>query len=178
MATAPQSAPGSGAAEARRRAALELVAAHDAALRRTARRNSICPADAEDAYQRALLVALRKAPAIPPPALARWMHVVTRREAWAVRRARERGLGDEVTPLAAGGPEPAEVAERRERIALTARALATLKPAERRALALLAAGLSYAEIGELCGWSYTKVNRCLAEGRAKLRARIAELEAA
>jgi RNA polymerase sigma factor (sigma-70 family) len=166
----------SAAAEARRRAALELVAAHDCALRRTARRNSMCAADAEDAYQRALLVMLRKAPDIAPPALARWMHVVTRREAWAVRRARERGFGGEVPPLAAGGPEPAEAAERRERVALTARALATLKPAERRALALLAAGLSYAEICDLTGWSYTKVNRCLAEGRAALRDRLARME--
>ena len=163
----------------RNRAAAQLVAAHDAALRRTARRHSICAADAEDAYQRALLVALRKAPEIEPAALARWMHVVTRREAWAVRRARERallGAGEDHGTLAALGPEPAEAAERRERVALTARALATLKPAERRALALLAAGLSYAEIGELCGWSYTKVNRCLAEGRAALRERMARLE--
>jgi DNA-directed RNA polymerase specialized sigma24 family protein len=42
---------------------------------------------------------------------------------------------------------------------------------------LLAAGLSYAEIGELCGWTYTKVNRCLAEGRVALRERLARLEA-
>ncbi|HEX6117074.1 MAG TPA: RNA polymerase sigma factor [Solirubrobacterales bacterium] len=164
-------------AEGRRRAAAELVAAHDAALRRTARRHSLCAADAEDAYQRALLVALRKAPAIEPAALARWMHVVTRREAWAVRRGRERTLyGDGQGGPVATGPEPAEVAERRERIAHAARALATLKPAERRALALLAAGLSYAEIGELCGWSYTKVNRLLAEGRAALRERMARLD--
>jgi RNA polymerase sigma factor (sigma-70 family) len=163
-------------ADSRKRAAAELVAVHDAALRRTARRHSLCPADAEDAYQRALLVALRKAPDIEPGALARWMHVVTRREAWAVRRSRERMLGEDRRPLAATGPEPADQAERRERVAHAARALATLKPAERRALALLAAGLSYAEIGELCGWSYTKVNRCLAEGRAALRERMARLE--
>jgi hypothetical protein len=30
-------------------------------------------------------------------------------------------------------------------------------------------GYSYAEICELCGWTYTKVNRSLAEGRARLR---------
>ena len=165
-------------AAARSRAAARLVATHDAALRRTARRHSLCAADAEDAYQRALLVALRKAPEIEPSALARWMHVVTRREAWAVRRARERTLGlpDDQARVPAAGPEPGEAAERRERVALAARALATLKPAERRALALLAAGLSYAEIGELCGWSYTKVNRSLAEGRAALRERMARLE--
>ena len=34
---------------------------------------------------------------------------------------------------------------------------------------LQAQGYSYAEICERCGWTYTKVNRCLAEGRARLR---------
>ena len=92
-------------------------------------------------------------------------------------RPRARARHDRGASFAPGpDPQPTEIAERRERTALTARALATLKPAERRALALLAAGLSYAEIGELCGWSYTKVNRCLAEGRAALRERMARLE--
>jgi RNA polymerase sigma factor (sigma-70 family) len=170
--------PATAPSEVRHRVAASLVAEHDAALRRTARRHSLCAADAEDAYQRALLVALRKAPDVDTATLARWMHVVTKREAWAVRRARERAIGGAEVPrsLPAPGPEPLELAERRERIALTARALATLKPAERRALALLAAGLSYAEIGELMGWSHTKVNRLLAEGRAALRERMARLE--
>jgi DNA-directed RNA polymerase specialized sigma24 family protein len=44
-----------------------------------------------------------------------------------------------------------------------------LKPAERRAIGLIAAGYSYAEVGEITGWSYTKINRCAAEGRAALR---------
>jgi DNA-directed RNA polymerase specialized sigma24 family protein len=35
---------------------------------------------------------------------------------------------------------------------------------------LQAEGYSYAEIQAITGWSYTKVNRCLAEGRARLRA--------
>ncbi len=34
---------------------------------------------------------------------------------------------------------------------------------------LQAEGYSYAEIAETCGWTYTKVNRSLAEGRARLR---------
>lgn len=162
---------------ARRQATELLVAAHGAALRRTARRHSLCAADAEDAYQRALVVALRKAPDVDPEAFAAWMHVVTKREAWAVRRARERLAVEEPPARRSGGPEPADRAERRERVVLVARALATLKPAERRAIALLAAGLSYREIGELCGWSHTKVNRSLAEGRAALRDRLARLEA-
>ncbi len=47
--------------------------------------------------------------------------------------------------------------------------LAALKPAERRALSLIAAGFSYAEIGAMNEWTFTKVNRCIAEGRAALR---------
>jgi RNA polymerase sigma factor (sigma-70 family) len=163
--------------DARRQAAAALVARHDAALRGTARRFSLCAADAEDAYQRALLVALRKAPEVDPAALARWMHVVTRNEARAVRRERERLLRGVPGRRLEAGPDPHDRAEGRERVVTTARALATLKPNERRALALLAAGLSYAEIAELCGWTYTKVNRCLAEGRASLRERVSRLEA-
>ncbi len=164
--------------DARRQAAAHLAVAHDAALRRTARRHSLCAADAEDAYQRALLVALRKAPDTDPNGLVRWMHVVTRNEARAVRRSRERMWPEELGPGSGepGGTEPADVCERRERIALVSRALATLNPTQRRAVALKAAGLSYLEIAELCNWSYTKVNRALAEGRAALRDRMAVLE--
>ncbi len=50
--------------------------------------------------------------------------------------------------------------------------LATLKPDERRALGMFGAGLSYAEICQATGWTHTKVNRCLAEGRAELRKRL------
>ena len=86
----------------------------------------MCAADADDAYQRALVVALRKAPDVEPAALVRWMHVVTRREAWAVRRVRERMLPEEHGLRASGGPEPGEHVERRERIAMVARALEAL----------------------------------------------------
>ena len=163
--------------EPRRRldAAIGVVATHDRSFRRTAARYSICAADAEDAYQRALEILLTKRPCDDPGRLAPWMHVVTRREAMRVRRARERLLGGgrvEATggdvaalELASAAPGPAEWAERRERVAQSAAALAALKPQERRALALKAEGYSYAEIQELTGWTYTKVNRCMAEGR-------------
>jgi len=35
-------------------------------------------------------------------------------------------------------------------------------------------GYSYREIGQGLDWTQTKVNRCIAEGRAALRARRAE----
>jgi DNA-directed RNA polymerase specialized sigma24 family protein len=47
--------------------------------------------------------------------------------------------------------------------------LAALKPDERRALGLIAAGYSYKEVGAITAWSYTKVNCCASEGRARLR---------
>jgi RNA polymerase sigma factor (sigma-70 family) len=155
---------------ARTRAAVSLLGAHEVSLRRAARRVSICHDDADEALQRATLILLTKAPPHPPRRLAGWMHVVTRREALAVRRERERLLAAEIgEALPCGAPSPAERAERRERSRDRVRLLGRLKPDERRALVLKGQGFSYREICELTGWTYTKVNRCLAEGRARLR---------
>jgi RNA polymerase sigma factor (sigma-70 family) len=155
---------------------LSQLASSEAALRRTARRYSLCADDAEDAYQRAVEILLTKSPPAEPPRLAAWMPVVTRREALAVRRSRERLLGppaeldrELLERIACDRPDPHERLERRERVVSAIRLLFQLKPHERRALVLQAHGYSYAEICELCGWTYTKVNRCLAEGRARLR---------
>jgi RNA polymerase sigma factor (sigma-70 family) len=162
----------------RAEAAVALLGAHGALLRRIARRHSLCPEDADDAFQRASLILLTKAPAIEPGRLIAWMVVVTKHEAIAVRRSRERLLGclapdragaDPLAAVACGRPDPAE---RCERVGEARAAIATLKANERLAIVLQAEGYSYAEICELCGWTYTKVNRCLAEGRARLRAQL------
>jgi RNA polymerase sigma factor, sigma-70 family len=150
--------------------AIELVARHEAALRRTARRYSLCADDADDAYQRALEILLTKAPTDDLRELIRWTHTVTKHEALAVRRNRERLLGpaavttggdrepqDWVELLPAEAAGPAERFERREAIARSREALQALKPQELRALTLLAEGYSYAEIGEITGFSQTKV---------------------
>jgi RNA polymerase sigma factor (sigma-70 family) len=166
-----------GVATARRkRAAVELVAREEAELRKTARRFSLCEDDAEDAYQRALEILLVKAPSDRPNELIRWTKTVVKHEALAIRRYRERLLGvgedergDPIARIAAAGAGPGERTERREQIALSREALQALKPAELRALTLLAAGYSYLEIGEMTGFSQTKVNRCLAEGRERFR---------
>jgi RNA polymerase sigma factor (sigma-70 family) len=178
---------GSAAAGARRkRAAVELIARDGPELKRTARRYSICEDDAEDAYQRTLEILLVKAPSERPRDLIRWTKTVIKHEALAIRRNRERLLGrrmpsalrgedpTERIPAAAEGPE--ERAEGRELVARSREALRTLKPAELRALALLAAGCSYAEIGEITGFSRTKVNRCLAEGRERFRRQLSRTE--
>jgi RNA polymerase sigma factor (sigma-70 family) len=166
--TAAAIAPG------RRARALALLARQEPSLRRLARRVSICADDADDALQRAVLILLTKAPEAPADRLAAWMAVVTRREALAVRRARERLLQPLESGASPGGPPcgrpgPAERAEHRERVAAVAAQLRRLKPDERTAIALQAEGYSYAEICERLGWTFTKVNRCLVEGRARLR---------
>jgi RNA polymerase sigma factor (sigma-70 family) len=163
----------------RAQAAVELLSAHRAVLRRVARRHSLCDEDAEDALQRASVILLTKAPAIDPGRLIAWMVVVTRHEAMAVRAARERVLAacapewagaDPVESVPAGTPDPAT---RLERVSAAREALSALKANERLAIVLQAQGYSYVEIGERCGWSYTKVNRCLAGGRARLRSELA-----
>jgi RNA polymerase sigma factor (sigma-70 family) len=167
---------GGTATAGRKRAAIELVARGDSELRQAARRYSLCEDDAEDAYQRALEILLVKAPSDRPRELIRWMKTVVKHEALAIRRYRERMLGvgadevgDPVERLAALGAGPGERTERREQVARSREALQALKPAELRALTLLAAGCSYAEIGRITGFSQTKVNRCLAEGRERFR---------
>ena len=56
---------------------------HQAALRRTARRYSLCADDAEDALQRGLEILLRKAPSEDPRELIRWTQTVVKHEALA-----------------------------------------------------------------------------------------------
>jgi DNA-directed RNA polymerase specialized sigma24 family protein len=89
---------------------------------------------------------------------------------WPVRRQRERLLGSPRAPghgddadrdplefIASESPGPNDRLARRERVARSGEALRALKPQEVRALTLKAQGYSYAEIGEITGWSYTKV---------------------
>ncbi|HET8956666.1 MAG TPA: sigma-70 family RNA polymerase sigma factor [Solirubrobacterales bacterium] len=179
--------PGPSDVAARKRAATEIYSRNEAALRRTARRFSICDDDADEALQRGLEILLRKAPSEDPRELIKWMQTVVRHEALAVRRERERTLAgpaarpqpeaeDWVALLPSAADGPAERVERREAVARSREALQALKPQELRALTLLAEGYSYAEIGELTGYSQTKVNRCVAEGRERFRKLIARGE--
>jgi RNA polymerase sigma factor (sigma-70 family) len=175
----------SDGAAARKRAAVETYARNETALRRTARRYSLCEDDADDALQRALEILLRKAPGLDPRELVKWTQTVTKHEALAIRRERERILasplppgedGDWVSLLPSSGDGPAERAERQEAVARSREALQALKPHELRALTLLAEGYSYAEIGEITSWSPTKINRCLAEGRERFRSLVSRSE--
>jgi RNA polymerase sigma factor (sigma-70 family) len=173
---------------ARKRAAVETYAQNETTLRRTARRFSLCHDDAEEALQRSLEILLRKTPSSDPGHLVKWMQTVVKREAMAVRRERERvfagpaalepepGMDDWVSLLPAESDGPPERAEREEKVARSREALRALKPHELRALSLLAHGYSYVEIGEITGFSATKINRSLAEGRERFRRMVARSE--
>jgi RNA polymerase sigma factor (sigma-70 family) len=161
-------------------AVVALLRRHGGRLMSVARRYSACVEDAEDAYQRAVEILLTRAPSTDPAELLPWMKTVVKHEAFAVGRQRARhGTPSElekIEPLVGLAASPAELAERRDRLRLGAEALRRLKPQEVRALLLRAEGLSYREICAATGWSYTKVNRCLSEGRESFLARVAGIE--
>ena len=64
--------------------------------------------------------------------------------------------GTHSDPIASESAGPNEQAASRERVARSREALRALKPQELRALTLKAQGYSYAEIGEITGWTYTR----------------------
>jgi RNA polymerase sigma factor (sigma-70 family) len=152
-------------------------------LLRIAKRNAPTEADAEDALQDTFANFIQSFdPYGEPPPLA-WLTTALKRRCW---RARETGRFDQrVFSLPPSrheepsglierrpdesGPLPERQAERDE----ARRRLAALKPDECTAIVHHAAGFDYAEIGRRLGWSHTKVNRSLYEGRIALREEIA-----
>ena len=161
-------------------AALELLRRHGAQILATARRYAATVEDAEDAYQRGIEILLTKAPSTREDELIPWLKTVVKHEAFALRRQRDRH-----SPVTDDGelrdrPAPAAVtheqAERLERLRQGAEALSQLKPHEVRALVLKAEGFSYREICAITGWSYTKVNRLLTEGRRAFLRRVSGIQ--
>jgi RNA polymerase sigma factor (sigma-70 family) len=157
----------------RRKAAEDLIlrtiAAHADSLLRTARRHSICLDDAQDAYQRAIELFMSHAQRLDAARAPAWLHVVVKREAQAIQRARRKILMSSEVDLdgheAEHLPTPEEQLLRLDVISRSAEALKRLKPQELRAMWLRGQGHSYSDISAITGWSYTKVNRCLSEGR-------------
>ena len=159
---------------------LDLIAAHADSLLRTARRYSLCADDAQDAYQRGLEILIRHAPRLDADRAGGWLHTVVKHEALAINKARCRIVGGEEVDFDAieirTAPSPEDRVLAFEQVARSAEALQRLKPQEVRALWLKAMGNSYQEICDATGWTYTKVNRCLAEGRKSFLARYAGIE--
>lgn len=163
------------------RLVLDVLAEHADSLLRLARSESICLDDAHDAYQRALEIFLRHAGRIDRLGANAWLRSVVRNEARAVRKSRLAALGGGSEALEAASPAaPVDTPEERlvstDRASRAAEALKSLKADQLRAIWLRALGLSYEEICSETGWSRTKVNRCLSEGRTALFDRYAGIE--
>lgn len=181
MATQPDSRPRALQRERNAQLLAEILQCDEHRLRRQARRHAELPDDADDALQSAYVLFIERYNGVGKP-LA-WLYTTVKREAWAIRRRGSRkrecnfsfetkghdGEVDLAETLPADAPGPAEGVERAELLAEQRLALAGLKRDERRALWLLGLGLSYEEICETTGWTHTKVNRCLSEGREALR---------
>jgi len=108
-----------------------------------------------------------------------WLTLTLERRSWEARRRvhLDRSAGQEAVPdltgrsFVAGSIPSADAGPERliEPVEDARTRLAALKPAERRTLGLLAAGYSYREVGQITGFSFTKINRCAVEGRERLR---------
>lgn len=158
--------------------AAQIYTAHRSQLLSIARRNSASVEEAEEALHDAFILFIEhfdaedEAPPLP------WLMLTLKRRCWALYRRRRRRpdrldpdiasrfAADSISATPRSTEEAVEVAEE---LARWADRLSALKPDERRALGLLALGHSYREICRITGWTYTKVNRCLSEGRARLR---------
>ena len=147
-----------------------MVARHGPMLLRVANQFSLCHDDALDAYQRALEIYLRRLDTVEPATEGAWLRVVVKHEAMAIRNARAASVETDEVDLDERESTLREVEDTvagGERVGRSVEALKALKPDEARALLLKAEGLSYDEIGRRFGWSYTKVNRSIAEGRKR-----------
>ncbi|MEO8687041.1 MAG: sigma-70 family RNA polymerase sigma factor, partial [Solirubrobacteraceae bacterium] len=156
-----------------------IVARHGDLLLRIARQYALCADDAHDAVQRALEIYMRRVESLDPATELAWMKVVVKHESLAVRRARAGVASEDVDLDAVPAAAQRSIEERfesAERVERSAEVMRRLKRDEARALMLKAEGLSYNEIGERLGWTYTKVNRCITEGRRRFMRLYEELE--
>jgi RNA polymerase sigma factor (sigma-70 family) len=184
MAVQPDSRPSARERERNAQLLNELLKRDEHKLRRQAWRHSEVVDDIDDALQSAYLLFIERYRGVGEP-LA-WLYTTVKREAWSIRRGGSRRHERSFNSFQANGSEyefdladvlptdaagPAERFERDEAVCERRQALAELKPDERRALWLLGLGLSYVEIGEVTGWTHTKINRCISEGRSALRSK-------
>jgi RNA polymerase sigma factor (sigma-70 family) len=159
----------------RRQAVLSAIG-QGAALLRYAARYSPTLQDAEDAYQRAMLIALTKAPTVDDDQFMAWLHTVLRHEALAIARTQAREGPASGTDVAESLSETLEaplavdsIAAWRERYRALDEALEGLTEPQRVCLILQCAGESYDGIHSITGYSLRKIERSVLEGRRALR---------
>lgn len=163
--------------------AAHLYSAHHRRLLAIGKRNSPTTEDAEEALHDTFILFIDHFdPNAGAPPLA-WLTLTLKRRCWATYRRqqllhRQQPLPTTDTTTSDASNELLDPSRLPDELAVVAANVSEardkihrLKPDERRALSLLAIGYSYREICDLTGWTYTKVNRCISEGRASLRGR-------
>lgn len=151
------------------RVAAEVVEQYGQQIMLDAVRYSANRQDAEDAYQRALIVLLTKAPSDDPDQVVPWLRVVVRNEALEISRTRARREID-ISPESLAAFEsdqrsPETVTEELARVEMGFEALKRLNQDQTQCLLAQAEGLDYEEIAALTGFTRRKVSRCLERGR-------------
>ena len=149
-----------------------LVRAQRPALVAVARRRAGTREAAEDAVQEALTIAFRNRERIRPETALGYIHVIARHEAGRLRRRTVPTVSLDA-PTPSGISRHELVADRRavdhDAVLDALAALPEIKRDQARALAARMLGWRYMEIADAFGWSYTKTNRCVTEGRAAIR---------
>lgn len=161
--------------------AAHLYATHHRRLLAIGKRNSSSTEDAEEALHDSFILFINHFdPESGAPPLA-WLTLTLKRRCWATYRRqqhlqRQQPLPTDDTPSSDATNElldpsrlPDELAVASANLSEARERIKQLKEDERRALGLLAIGYSYREICDITGWTYTKVNRCISEGRTALR---------
>ena len=161
--------------------AAHLYATQHRRLLAIGKRNSSTTEDAEEALHDTFILFIDHFdPDTGAPPLA-WLTLTLKRRCWATYRKQQILQRQEPLPSTNSNPTnhsnelldpsrlPDELAVISADVSEARQKLTQLKPDERRALSLLAIGYSYREICDITGWSYTKVNRCISEGRSTLR---------
>ena len=184
-------APQPSQTELDRRAVIldDLMRSHGRELRGQAAVNSPRKRYVDDALADASVAFLRFYNGPEGVDALRYMMVCVRTAAWEIDRRRrrieehdvDRFMPEEVhrrriAGIPELGEEPDERYERSESVQERKDLLAQLKPDERTAITMFAYGFSYEEICDRKGWTYTKVNRCMTEGRQRLRQLLAAQE--
>src|SRR3954454_18703362 len=82
-----------------RQLVVDVLTEHAEALLATARRHSLCADDAQDAYQLAVEIFLKRAAQLDEEHAYRWLHTVVKHEAMRLRSQRLRTLGGEPVDL-------------------------------------------------------------------------------
>ncbi len=161
--------------------AAELYTNYQPYLLAIANQNAPTKAEAEEAVQDAFVLFITHfKPSSDAPPLA-WITLTLKRRCWALYRrqatntfftqSQQTAATQQHNPLLSQQPTTEDLINLAEIKTQTKKGLDELKPAERIAITYQALGFSYTDIRQLTGWTYTKVNRCITEGRAKLRSR-------